>query len=174
MEVGVNYKWLIILLIVLAVPSLYLAVVHFRYQSKSEALKSAINKEAEELNTRNYQSVPGENSPYSLAITDTPHQIYVFKITKHFSRYHADLAQVNNLYESTTKDSMVYDKNRLAFGFDNEKPRDKDIWIEGEKMKTIPLNSFFKKSRYAWNYRNLSFYYPVHPLRATADQPEYH
>ncbi|MDM5337258.1 hypothetical protein QUF84_08525 [Fictibacillus enclensis] len=58
-----NYKWLIILLLVLAVPSLYLAVVHYGYQSKSEALKSAINKEAEELNTRNYQSVPVENSP---------------------------------------------------------------------------------------------------------------
>lgn len=81
---------------------------------------------------------------------------------------------MNNLYESTTKDSMVYDKNRLAFGFDSEKPRDKDIWIEGEKMKSVPLRSFFKKSRYAWNYRNLSFYYPVHPLRTTADQPEYH
>ncbi|MDN4524650.1 hypothetical protein [Fictibacillus fluitans] len=176
-KTGVNHlnrKWLLLLLLILVIPSLYLAVIHYGYQSKSEAVKSVINKEAEELNTRNYQSIPVAKSPYTLAITDAPHKIYVFKITKHFNRYRAVLSHVNNLYESTTKESMVYNNNMLEFGFDSEKPRNKGIWIEGQKMKMLPLSPYFKHSRYAWNYHNLSFYYPEHPFRSTASQPVYH
>ncbi|WP_062235646.1 hypothetical protein [Fictibacillus sp. FJAT-27399] len=153
---------------------IYLYVVNYGYHTKKEALQKGWTKEAIELNTEKVQSVTVPNSPYVLEITNAPHKIYVFKITKHFGKYKASLADVYLLYQSINKDGMYFNKNLLEFGFDTDKPRNKDIYIDHQKMRYLSLGKYFSKSKFAWSYQNLSFYYPEHPMETKAIGPAYH
>ena len=127
-----------------------------------------IQKDLPELKNENYQLVKIRNSRYVLCITDVPHSIYIYKTTTIFNLNFASISGAEHLYAGDGK-SMHYINNKFIFGFDKEKPKGKEIYIDNKKMTTIELNQYFKKSKYQMNYKNLVFYYPKKPMKTTTN-----
>jgi len=133
------------------------------YDTKKEAVTASIKANTNELNEENYQLVSLPNSSYFICITDIPHSMYVYKTSSRFNKYKATLFNVEHLYAGDGAGNH-YVNGKLAYGFTKEKPKDKDIYIEHQKMNAIELGKYFKNSKYEIIYRNLVLYYPDQPM----------
>lgn len=134
------------------------------FATKKEAVVASIKVDIAELNEENYQLVSIPKSSYIVCLTDIPHSMYVYKTSSLFNQYKATLFNVEHLYAGDGA-GIHYVNGKFVYGFTKEKPKDKDIYINNNKMNVFELGKYFKNSKYEITYRNLVLYYPDHPMK---------
>lgn len=157
-------KKLIVFLI--SVSILLVNVYYFTnyFATKKEAVVTSLKVDVPDLKEANYQLVTIPNSSYILCITDIPHSMYIYETSSFLSKYKATFFNVLHLYAGDGA-GIHYVNNKFVYGFDKEKPKDKDIYIANKKMNIIELGKYFKDSKYEIIYRNLVLYYPDRPMK---------
>ncbi|UPM53572.1 hypothetical protein [Gottfriedia acidiceleris] len=146
--------------------------ISINFNSKEKAVSFAIHKDLPELKKADYKLVKIPNSPYILCMTDIPHSIYVFKTSSFLYMNFASISGAEHLYAGDGK-GMHFFNDQLIYGFDKDRPKGKAIYVNGEKMRTVYLNKYFKTSKYKMNYKNLVFYYPKKPMKTTKNSLGY-
>ncbi|PGS47306.1 hypothetical protein [Bacillus sp. AFS041924] len=140
--------------------------ISINFNTKENAVNFAIHKDLPTLKKEDYKLVKVPNSPYILCITDIPHSIYVYKTTSILNMNFASISGAEQLYAGEGI-GMHFFNEKLIYGFDKDRPKGKEIYIDGKKMRTVYLSKYFIKSKYKINYKNLAFYYPSKPMKTT-------
>ena len=166
-----NKKVITYVLIFIALVSIF-TYISINFNSKEKAVSFAIHKDLPELKKVDYELVKIPNSTYILCITNIPHSIYIFKTSSFLNMNFASISGAEHLYAGDGK-GMHFLNDYLIYGFDKDRPQGKAIYVDGEKMRTVYLNKYFKTSKYKMNYKDLVFYYPNKPMKTTKNSLGY-
>ncbi|PLT28597.1 hypothetical protein CUU66_17670 [Peribacillus deserti] len=139
--------------------------------SAKAAILKTIKQEDNSSASQKHQIVQIPDSPYTLVIFDSPHKIGVFKTKEFLGKFSTTLETGFNLYESTfKKDANYFVNNKLVYGLTTI-PEGRHAYVNHKKIHVFPLEKYFSSSRYAWDYKNLYFFYLNEPIKVHSYQP---